>query len=158
MQPVNKELSALRLSQQVLIILIFSLVTIVVWIGLSLLNSQSKTAISAESQSLATPLNPSINIQVLEELESKRAYSDSELSSFPIYLLILDADKQRLSQNPERDSGSEAETPTVAPETNLNSLLPPVTVEPPPETTASTSATTQTETNLEESNSVETIQ
>lgn len=156
MQPVQKQLSALRLSQQVLIILIFSLVTIVIWIGLSIFSSQKKTAISAESQSLATPLNPSLNLQVLDQIEQKRVYTPNELADFPIYLLILEADKQRLSQN--RQSPDEPPASTSA-STNLNSLLPTVTVDPPAETTSeqgtTDTSTTQTQTNSEESNTTQ---
>jgi len=107
-----KELSSLRHNRQFLIILLFSLVTIVVWVSISLITSQTKTSISPELQKLAIPLNPSINVQVLEQIEEKRAYDPSQLSSFPIYLLTTDVPTRPTIQSVPRPTPSPS--PTVS--------------------------------------------
>jgi hypothetical protein len=84
----QKQLSHLRHRQEILAILIFSLVTCLVWVSLELMTSQRKTTVSAELMKLAQPLTPTINNQVLNELQQKRHYAEAELSSFPIYRVI----------------------------------------------------------------------
>lgn len=128
------ELSNLRHSRQLLIILMFSLVTIVAWVSISLITSQKKTTISAELQALALPLTPSLNLEVLSDIESKRMYSANELASFPIYVLTEKEDRR--SNSPAQPSL----TPTPPPGGNLNSLLP----APTPASTGTPSATVTT--------------
>lgn len=81
----NRNLSSLYQRQRLLQIGLFSLVTVAVWVGLSLFQSQQKTSISAQLRQLALPLTPSINTSVLDEIRSKRSFSASELQNFPIY-------------------------------------------------------------------------
>lgn len=68
--------------------MIFTLVTAMIWVGVSLFRSQQRTGIPIELQNLAKPLNPNINTQVIERIEKKRGYSPSELANFPVYRLI----------------------------------------------------------------------
>lgn len=90
MNTFQRELNNLQHRQQLLYILLFSFATVIVWIGVSLLSSQQRTGIPPEVQLLATPLNPTINLQVLNDIRNKRAYTDQELTSFPIYKVVSD--------------------------------------------------------------------
>lgn len=91
--PQNRsDLSHLHQRQRLLQILIFSLITIMIWISFSLIRSQKKTSISAELTKFAEPLTPSINTEVIEKLEQKRQFSASELQSFPIYKVLVSDD------------------------------------------------------------------
>lgn len=83
---IQAEFKALQDNQKVLTIMIFSLITVVVWVILSLVRSQRSETIDPELTALSQPLNPSINTEVLTEIEQKRAYSEAELRDFPIYI------------------------------------------------------------------------
>lgn len=92
MANVKTGLSELYQRQRLLQIGIFSLVTVIVWVGFSLIRSQQKTSISPELRKLAEPLTPSINEEVITELEGKRFYTAQELSAFPIYKIQVSVD------------------------------------------------------------------
>lgn len=92
MNRFERDLQSLRRNQYFLYFMIFSLVTIVIWVGIGLLNSQKRTQISPELKKLATPLNPNLDLQVILELESLRAYNAAELRDFPIYKLLINKD------------------------------------------------------------------
>ena len=71
-------------------VLLFSLVTIGVWVSFSIFLSQKKTPIDPELIRLSLPLNPNINLEVIKDLATKKSYSASELEGFTIYTLITD--------------------------------------------------------------------
>lgn len=104
-------LEALRNRQMLFRIFIFTLVTVVFWIGFSIFFSQQKTKVAIDTQKHTEPLNPNINQEVLKELATRKSYTDQELIEFPIYDRIVDEDSlSRLII-----AGSEAqETPTVS--------------------------------------------
>lgn len=83
-------LEALRHQQIFLRILIFSIVTIMIWVGFTLFRSQQVVQIPAELQKMAIPLTPTIDLDVVTRIEQKKDYTDQELSNFPIYLLSND--------------------------------------------------------------------
>lgn len=88
MTPFQTQFKSLQDNQKLLGLLLFSLITVVIWISISLITSQKKTVISEESKALAKPLNPSINVEVLDLIDQKRLYTTMELESFPIYVLF----------------------------------------------------------------------
>ena len=88
----TNKIAQLRQRQRLLQILIFSLITIIIWMTFSLFRSQKKTVISAEQTRLAQPLNPTIKTEVLEKLQQKKIFSESELSVFPIYKILISKD------------------------------------------------------------------
>lgn len=88
----EKRLSGLRVKQQVLYVLIFSFVTVTIWIGGSLFSSQKKSGITPDLLELAQPLNPAINTAILDEIEARPNYTDEELSYFQIYKIIRSKD------------------------------------------------------------------
>lgn len=84
----------LKVKQQLLYVMIFTFVTVVIWIGGSLLISQKKSGISPDLLELAKALNPNINVRLIEELELRKSYREDELGEFPIYKLIKSKDGQ----------------------------------------------------------------
>lgn len=92
MNRFERDLQGLKRNQYFLYFMIFSLVTIVIWVGIGLLSSQKKTQISPELKKLATPLNPNLDLQAVIELEGKKAYNATELRDFPIYKLLINKD------------------------------------------------------------------
>lgn len=109
----EKQLANLRQRQEILAILIFSLVAIMIWVAVDLFSSQQRTAISAELQKLARPLNPIIQTQIIDELEQKRHYGENDLLSFPIY---------RVLSAKERDERNRQQTAPATNESNSSSL------------------------------------
>ena len=89
---MTSPLTGLKQKQGLLRILVFSLATIFIWIIYSLFHSQNTTEISPELLKLAEPLNPNINIDILQRIEQKKVYSDTELSSFPINRVVMQSD------------------------------------------------------------------
>lgn len=87
---MKNQISSLHQRQTLLKIMIFTLVTAVIWVGLTLFRTQQRTEISQELIKLAEPLNPNINLSVITRIEEKKGYSDQELSDFPIYSIVTD--------------------------------------------------------------------
>jgi hypothetical protein len=81
-------LQSLQQKQTFLRILIFSFTTVLIWVAFSLLLSQQRTGISEALQTLAKPLNPNIHIEVVDQIQQKRAFSQGELQNFPILRVI----------------------------------------------------------------------
>lgn len=119
MTKIQDEFKALYANQKLLTVLVFSLVTVLVWVGASLFRSQRKTSISPELQELAAPLNPSINAEILTEIEQKRQFSPSELADFPIYVL-RDRDAATRQTAPAATSPTPTATPVAEPESSLD--------------------------------------
>lgn len=106
----EKQLANLRQRQEILAILIFSLVTIMLWVALELVSSQQRSSISAELQRLALPLTPTIQTQVIDELEQKRHYGDNELLSFPIYRILTAKERDQRSRQQTEPAANESGT------------------------------------------------
>jgi hypothetical protein len=92
MAETKKQLISLQRRQQMMYIGMFSLVTVMVWVAVNLFQSQKTTQISPELKKKAQPLTPSINQQIIQQIEEKRGFSEEELANFPIYKLILNRD------------------------------------------------------------------
>ncbi|OGJ37553.1 MAG: hypothetical protein A2383_00850 [Candidatus Pacebacteria bacterium RIFOXYB1_FULL_39_46] len=84
---LNDQLKKLQQRKDLLIIFLLFFVISIFWIAIDVLSSQQKTGISAEQRQLAKPLSPSLDSQVIEDLEQKIIYSESELRNFPIYVI-----------------------------------------------------------------------
>lgn len=85
---MKSQLSQLQKKQTLLKIFIFTLVTVFVWVGLSLFRTQQQTGIKPELIDKSEALNPNINTEVIDQIEQKRAFSDLELADFPIYSIV----------------------------------------------------------------------
>jgi hypothetical protein len=127
MKQPKKKLAGLRIKQRVLYLLIFSFVTVLVWVGGSLFSSQSKSGISAELKNLAKPLNPVINVDLIREMGQKKHFTDQELESFQIYKLLktkdgrakriipIDSNEDDFLVSPSDDSDSNEDEVVVSP-------------------------------------------
>lgn len=115
MTNIQSQLKSLQNNQKLLGLLIFSLITVVIWIGISLITSQTSTAISSEELALAAPMDPSINTTVLDQIALKRTYPSPDLANFPIFIVlneststsILDGTSQTLIVQPGTEEGLE---------------------------------------------------
>jgi hypothetical protein len=105
--------------------LVFTFVTVLVWVATSLLISQKKTGIDKELLNLSKPLIPNINEEIISEIESKKSYAQQELSNFPIYVVVksLDGREQKVTtlgqeavfDNPQEVESEEAVQETTQP-------------------------------------------
>ena len=86
----KQTLEKIKHQQQMLAILVFTLVATMIWIGASLFTSQQKIGISKDLLKLSRPLTPSINQEIIQRLKQKGVFSDSELQNFPIYVIKRD--------------------------------------------------------------------
>lgn len=86
---MKTQLTSLQRNQTFLKILIFTLVTVIIWVGMTLFRTQRSTEISPELIKLSEPLNPNINLTIVERVEQKRSLSPEELADFPIYSLFV---------------------------------------------------------------------
>lgn len=131
----EKKLSGLRFKQQALYLMIFSFVTVVVWIGGSLFSSQKRTGVSPELLELAKPLNPTINTALLDEIESRKNYTDEELKYFQVYKIIKSKDgriqqvvpiESQLEEIPDSEVNLQTvqnQLNLISPSTNLDEQL-----------------------------------
>lgn len=85
---MKTQLAQLQQKQTFLKIFIFTLVTVIIWIALTLFSTQQRTSITPQLLKMADALNPNINESVLVEIEQKRAFSPEELNDFPIYTIM----------------------------------------------------------------------
>ena len=90
------QLKNLQYGQQFLAILILLFVLAFAWIFVGIFAGQQTSAISPAQKKAAAALTPQLDVTVLEEIESKRVYSNDELSTFPIYKVIpIDRGRQQ---------------------------------------------------------------
>lgn len=80
-----KTLEGLRRREGLFRVLVFTLVTVVFWIGFNIYQANTKTKISVDIQKHTQQLNPNINRTSLEELAKRTKYTAQELQEFPIY-------------------------------------------------------------------------
>jgi len=124
---MKSQLSQLQKKQTLLRIFIFTLVTIIVWVGVTLLRTQQETGIRPELNKKAEALNPNVSTETLDQIEQKRAFTDADLSDFPIYSIVtLKTGEQQLvvfsaSDKARREvtleSGTQPPTSSVPPTT-----------------------------------------
>lgn len=88
-------LEKLRQREDLLRIFIFTAFTVFCWVGFSIYLSQQRTKIPNEVRKLAIPLNPNIDVNSIQEIESRKYYEDQELNDFPIYIYENDIDGKR---------------------------------------------------------------
>jgi low affinity Fe/Cu permease len=121
MKPAKKKLSNPKIKQQALYVMIFSFVTVLIWISGSLFKSQRKTGISPDLLELATPLSPTINIDLIDNIEESVNYSDQALANFQIYKIIKSKDgriQQVVPIESDQTEISEEEIKVIIQETN----------------------------------------
>lgn len=86
------DIRKIQKNRQALAILILFFVSIIFWVSVSLIASQTTEKISTELTDLAKPLTPTIDTEVFAEIEAKKTYTQDELSSFTIYKALTSKD------------------------------------------------------------------
>ncbi len=119
MNSTTFDLKNLRFKQQALALLIFSFVTVLIWIVVGIATSQREERISPELQALAKPLNPNINEKVLSAIEQKRRYSAAELARFPIYRIVSDDDIRQAASSQSTSATTSIVGPNLSNELQL---------------------------------------
>lgn len=72
-----------------LVLIVFTLMCIIVWIGLSLYFSSKKTSLSPNVQKQLQPLSPILDIETLKRLNIRRIYTQEELASFEVVREVI---------------------------------------------------------------------
>ena len=113
------------MKQNRLLIITFSLlfVALLLWVGVSVSESQKQTLITAEMEKIAQPLTPTLNKDVFPKLLAEIYYSTEDLASFPIYVIFGEGENRRvvtldnLSElaDEANQEGSPAPTPAASP-------------------------------------------
>lgn len=85
-----EQFESIKNQKTLMIGLLFLLVIVVFWIGLSMFGSQTKFAVSKEMRDLAKPLTPTLKESSLARIEQKRRLNPNELQGFTIYKIIED--------------------------------------------------------------------
>ena len=93
MASFSENLDRLRNQQKLLALFIFGLVAVGLWIGISIFSSQRDSSIPLALKKLAEPLTPSINTEVLTQIERKETFSQEELSEFPIFRIVQQSNR-----------------------------------------------------------------
>lgn len=83
-----EQFESIKNQKTLMVGLLFLLVIVVFWIGLSMFGSQTKFAVSKEMRDLAKPLTPTLKESSLARIEQKRQIRPSELEGFTIYKII----------------------------------------------------------------------
>jgi len=92
---LKQELNRLRRQKSILWAGILFLVAVLIWTAISIFTSQKKVKIDQELTKLAEPIVPRLDVEVFSMIEEKRALSDEELSSFPIYVYLISGEENR---------------------------------------------------------------
>lgn len=87
---ISGHFARLKYKQQLLAIFSLLLVCIMFWIGISIFSSQQKVLISPDLLKMSQSLNPSLQVELLDSLQNKKMYSDTDLAQFPIYVIQYD--------------------------------------------------------------------
>lgn len=93
--PMRDEISGLKRQQILLYAMLIGLVTVTIWIGYGLASSQRTDQVDRELRELAEPLNPNLDENVINELESKRNLTETDLNDFAVYIYTEDEEGNR---------------------------------------------------------------
>jgi len=83
------QFTGLRQQRSIVAILLFLLVAVVFWVGVSLFSSQQKFAVPKEMRDLARPLSPILDRDIFTRISQKRDFSAQELENFTIYKVVI---------------------------------------------------------------------
>lgn len=82
------DLIQLRHNQHFLAISILLLASVLIWVGFEMFKSQKISKITPQQKKLAEPLSPVLDVSVVENLENKIYFSESDLNNFQIYKFV----------------------------------------------------------------------
>lgn len=87
---INGHFAILKHKRQLLTILVLLLICVITWAIVSLFSSAQKSKVDPPLLKLSEPLTPSLDLETLNTLESKRSFTEEELAKFPIYRVYID--------------------------------------------------------------------
>ena len=70
----------IKFSKDILFLTIFTLITVLTWVGLAVWSAATKTTISEVTQQQMAPLNPVINKNIIESLKKTSYFSEEEMN------------------------------------------------------------------------------
>jgi hypothetical protein len=80
----------LLFEQQILGILLFTLLVVFLWVVSSIYFSYSSSTLTAADEADVLPLDPNIDVKPLETLNARKWWTPEELKNFPVSILIKD--------------------------------------------------------------------
>lgn len=94
-------LRSLVFSQQVLLLLLFSLVVVIIWVAASISFSYTKSTLSQNDVTSVTPLNPHLDTELFTKLQARKSWTNAQLESFtPIVEIRTSDGTVQLSNQP----------------------------------------------------------
>lgn len=79
-----------QISQQSLTLSILTLITVLCWGGFDIYRSYTKTTVKPDVRQQLTPINPKLELDVIEDLEALRAIPREEISNIPFDLIEIE--------------------------------------------------------------------
>lgn len=89
---IKKDIKKLQQNKQFLAIMILLFVSLLFWITVSLISSQTTEKVSSELKLISKQLTPVIDSSIFQAISEKKEYSEEELSGFTIYKVITSRD------------------------------------------------------------------
>ena len=83
--------------QQVLGILLFTLLVVFLWVISSIYFSYSASTLTAEDEADVLPLDPTIDTKPLEQLNGRKWWTPDQLQNFPVSITIKDSNGKAVS-------------------------------------------------------------
>lgn len=80
----------LLFEQQILGILLFTILVVFLWVISSIYFSYSASTLTQDDTTTVEPLNPVIPDQPLQDLNARKWFTDNELSQFPVSVVLSD--------------------------------------------------------------------
>ncbi len=114
-QSITGQLKQLKHKNQLLTILVLLLVCVFSWGIASIFSSQRQSKLPSDLTKLAKPLNPNLDTQILNTLETKRSFTAEELSQIEIFIIVVDPATQTEQIIEINESVKAVATPTPRP-------------------------------------------
>ncbi|MEP7166895.1 MAG: hypothetical protein ABI758_02875 [Candidatus Woesebacteria bacterium] len=103
----------LLFEQQILGILLFSVLVVFLWVVSTIYFSYTKSTLTSEDETVVIPLSPIIDDRPLQVLSSRRWWSDSDLQSFAVSVVIRDSNGKTTTS--QTQTGAASPSATLAP-------------------------------------------
>ncbi len=114
----TQTMQSLVLKKTLLYIGVSSLIIVMIWITLSTALSIKKTTIPSNLQEKTKPITPTIDVQTINQLKNRRAFTNDELSSFTISKEMRDENGKTIQKKVSEPSP----TPTPTPQASTTTL------------------------------------
>ncbi len=130
---------ALLRRKTALVLIVFTLMCIIVWIGLGLYFSFKNTSLPLNVQKQLQPLSPVLDVETLKSLNSRTVYTQQELATFEVVREVTGDQNGNKITSPTQTLVTPASTPVAleatASATSKPSSSPSVSPSPTPTTT-----------------------